>query len=69
MQSANLKRNIKKKHSSTWGFEPLGVARRYKVPAVKYTMAEHKALGMFGKVDLFGGIDKLEADFKWPILP
>lgn len=50
------------------GSSQLGRCEEAKVPAVKYTMAEHKALGMIGKVDLFVGIDKLEADFKWASL-
>jgi len=47
------------------GSSQLGRCEEAKVPAVKYVMAEHKALGMVGKVDLFAGIDKMEADFKW----
>ena len=47
------------------GSSMLGRCEEAKVPAVKYVMAEHKALGMVGKVDLFAGLDKMEADFKW----
>ncbi|MGE0156707.1 MAG: phage major tail tube protein [Geobacter sp.] len=43
----------------------LGKVDEVKLPEVKVTMAEHKALGMQGKLDLPSGIDKLEATFKW----
>jgi len=47
------------------GDSQLGRCEEAKVPAVKYVMSEHKALGMVAKVELFTGIDKMEADFKW----
>ena len=47
------------------GSSMLGRCEEAKVPGIKHVMAEHKALGMVGKVDLWAGIDKLEADFKW----
>jgi len=47
------------------GDSQLGRCEEAKVPAVKYVMSEHKALGMVAKTELFTGIDKMEADFKW----
>ena len=47
------------------GSSMLGRCEEAKVPGVKHVMAEHKALGMVAKVELWSGIDKLEADFKW----
>jgi len=47
------------------GTSQLGRCEEAKVPGIKHIMAEHKALGMVGKVDLWAGVDKLEADFKW----
>jgi len=47
------------------GDSQLGRCEEAKVPAVKYVMSEHKALGMNAKVELYTGIDKMEADFKW----
>lgn len=47
------------------GGSQLGRCEEAKVPAVKYVMSEHKALGMVGKVELYTGLDKMEADFKW----
>lgn len=47
------------------GSSMLGRCEEAKVPGIKHVMAEHKALGMVAKVDLWAGIDKLEADFKW----
>lgn len=43
----------------------LGKVDECKLPEVKVTMAEHKALGMQGKLEFPSGIDKLEATFKW----
>ncbi|GAB6035879.1 phage major tail tube protein [Fundidesulfovibrio butyratiphilus] len=47
------------------GTSMLGRCEEAKVPAIKSVMTEHKALGMIGKVELFSGVDKMEADFKW----
>lgn len=47
------------------GASMLGRCEEAKVPGIKHVMAEHKALGMVAKTDLWAGIDKLEADFKW----
>lgn len=47
------------------GASMLGRCEEAKVPGIKNVMAEHKALGMIGKVELFAGLDKMEADFKW----
>ncbi len=47
------------------GASMLGRCEEAKVPGIKHIMSEHKALGMVAKVDLWSGIDKLEADFKW----
>jgi uncharacterized protein len=43
----------------------LGRAEEINLPAIKSTDSEHKALGMFGKLEYSSGIDKLEADIKW----
>ncbi|MCA8013608.1 phage major tail tube protein [Burkholderia vietnamiensis] len=43
----------------------LGKAEEIKLPDVQAIMAEHKALGMIGKVELPGGLDKLEGEIKW----
>ena len=43
----------------------LGKAEEINLPDVKHMMTEHKALGMIGKVELWSGIDKLEAKIKW----
>jgi len=43
----------------------LGKVEECKLPEVKVTMSEHKALGMQGKLDLPSGLDKMEATFKW----
>lgn len=43
----------------------LGKVDECKLPEVKVTMTEHKALGMQGKLEFPSGIDKLEATFKW----
>jgi len=47
------------------GSSMLGRCEEAKVPGIKHVMQEHKALGMVGKTELWSGIDKLEADFKW----
>jgi P2 family phage contractile tail tube protein len=43
----------------------LGKVDECKLPEVKVTMSEHKALGMQGKLEFPSGIDKMEATFKW----
>ncbi|MBF0481268.1 MAG: phage major tail tube protein [Desulfovibrionaceae bacterium] len=47
------------------GASLLGRAEEVDLPDIKNTMADHKALGMVGKLELPNGIDKLEASFKW----
>jgi len=47
------------------GKSMLGRAEEIDLPDVKFTTAEHKALGMQGRLELPTGIDKLEASFKW----
>ncbi len=47
------------------GSSLLGKVDECKLPEVKVTMTEHKALGMVGKLEFPSGIDKLEATFKW----
>jgi len=47
------------------GASMLGRCEEAKVPGIKHVMQEHKALGMVAKVELWSGIDKMEADFKW----
>lgn len=43
----------------------LGRAEEVTLPVITSKMSEHKALGMVGMVELFSGIDKLEARIKW----
>jgi P2 family phage contractile tail tube protein len=43
----------------------LGRADEVKLPDVQAVMAEHKALGMIGKIELPAGFDKLEGEIKW----
>jgi len=43
----------------------IGRAEEITVPDIKTTTADHKALGMVGKLELPSGIDKMEAKIKW----
>ena len=43
----------------------LGRAEEVSLPNIMFTMAEHKALGMVGKVEFFAGIEKMEMKIKW----
>lgn len=43
----------------------LGRAEEVKLPEVNHMVSEHRALGMVGKVEMFSGIDKMEASIKW----
>ncbi|ARU23673.1 hypothetical protein RSSE_c3290 [Ralstonia solanacearum] len=43
----------------------LGRAEEVKLPDISAIMAEHKALGMVGKIELPSGFDKLEGEVKW----
>ncbi|WP_275760922.1 phage major tail tube protein [Ralstonia pseudosolanacearum] len=43
----------------------LGRAEEVKLPDISAIMAEHKALGMVGKIELPSGFDKLEGEIKW----
>lgn len=47
------------------GSSLLGKVEECKLPDVNIVMAEHKALGLQGKVEFPSGIDKMEATFKW----
>lgn len=47
------------------GINHLGKAEEVSLPDIKHIMAEHKAIGMVGKFELFAGIDKMEAKIKW----
>lgn len=47
------------------GSSQLGKVEEINLPDITNMMAEHKALGMVGKVELFSGIDKMEATLKW----
>jgi uncharacterized protein len=42
-----------------------GTVEEFQLPDVKAVFAEHKALGMIGKIDLPSGIDKVEARLKF----
>jgi uncharacterized protein len=43
----------------------LGKAEEIDMPKITAVMAEHKALGMAGKLELPAGFDKMEARIKW----
>lgn len=43
----------------------LGKAEEITLPEIKAKLAEHKALGMVGAVELPSGLDKMEAQIKW----
>lgn len=43
----------------------LGRAEEVNLPDLKHKLSEHKALGMIGVVELWSGIEKLEASIKW----
>lgn len=43
----------------------LGRAEEIKLPDITTSMAEHKALGMVGKIELPSGFEKLEGEIKW----
>jgi len=43
----------------------LGRAEEVKLPAVKFEMADHKAVGMVGTIKLPSGIEALEGESKW----
>jgi P2 family phage contractile tail tube protein len=47
------------------GASKLGKAEEVNLPMIKHMLAEHKALGMVGKVEFWSGIDKMEAKIKW----
>ena len=47
------------------GVTCLGKAEEVKLPDVNVVMQEHKALGMFGKLNFPAGIDKMEGEIKW----
>jgi P2 family phage contractile tail tube protein len=47
------------------GTNMLGRAEEVKLPDITAIMAEHKALGMVGKIELPSGFDKLEGEIKW----
>lgn len=43
----------------------LGRAEEINLPDIKHKMSEHKALGLVGSMELWSGIEKLEAKIKW----
>lgn len=47
------------------GESQIGRCDEVALPELPWMMAEHKALGMFGKTEFFSGMDKMEATFKW----
>lgn len=47
------------------GSSLLGQTEEVKLPDVSIKMSDHKALGMVAALELFGGIDKMVAEFKW----
>ena len=50
------------------GTSQLGKIEEMTAPGPKFTMSEHKALGMVGKIEFFSGIEKLEGKIKWSSL-
>lgn len=47
------------------GASQLGKAEEVNLPDITFMMSEHKMLGGIGKLELFSGIDKMEATIKW----
>lgn len=47
------------------GNTQLGKLEEFNLPDVEGLFSEHKALGMFGKLELPTGLDKMAADMKW----
>lgn len=43
----------------------IGRVEEASLPEIKAKMATHKGLGMLGEMEIFSGIDKMEAKFKW----
>lgn len=43
----------------------LGKAEEVMLPDAAHKMVEHKALGMVGTLELFAGLEKMEASIKW----
>lgn len=43
----------------------LGRAEEFKLPDIKFKMAEHKAVGMVGAIKLPNGFEALEGEVKW----
>lgn len=43
----------------------LGRAEEFKLPTIKFKMADHKAVGMVGAIKLASGIEALEGEIKW----
>jgi len=47
------------------GVSQLGKAEEINLPDISFMMTEHKSVGMIGKIELFSGVDKMEASIKW----
>jgi uncharacterized protein len=47
------------------GISLLGKAEEVELPMLKAIMAEHKALGLLGKLEFFAGFEKMTAKIKW----
>jgi P2 family phage contractile tail tube protein len=43
----------------------LGKAEEIELPMIQHVMAEHKALGLVGKMEFFSGVDIMTAKIKW----
>lgn len=43
----------------------IGKAKEVQVPEQAFKMVDHEALGMVGMVELFAGLDKMEATIQW----
>lgn len=46
----------------------LGRAEEIDIPDLNFSMAEHKGLGLFGKLKFPSGLDQMEARIKWNAL-
>lgn len=46
----------------------LGRAEELNLPEVEHEMVEHRGLGMFGAVEFWAGLGKMEATIKWSSL-
>ena len=62
--AVNLKR-LQEANVYLNGNSLLGQTEEIKLPDFTSKMSEHKAVGMVASIELFAGIDKMNAEFKW----